>query len=354
VGFAAASLKMKKQVLKNRFLLLFLTISFAFLSIWANTLSINADPALLSPTDTSSAWVKYSGNPVLGGQYGTCFDISVLKEDPGYRMWVSWRPQHSIALVTSKDGLNFNGMPQAVLGPRASGWENDDVNRPVVIKLKDGYHMWYTGQADGHSAIGYAISPDGITWKRMSDKPVLSADVPWEKVAVMCPDVMWDARAKLYKMWYSGGEQYEPDAIGYATSPDGLNWAKFQSNPIFANDPTKSWEQHKVTACQVIHDGDWYYMFYIGFEDINHAQICLARSKDGITGWERNPNNPIVKTSVRGEVNDWDSSACYKPYAIYDGKQWLLWYNGRKDGFEQIGVVIHQGKDLGFGQPTGK
>jgi hypothetical protein len=30
-------------------------------------------------------------------------------------------------------------------------------------------------------------------------------------------------------------------------------------------------------------NGGWYYVFYIGFEDVDHAQICLARSRDGIT-----------------------------------------------------------------------
>ena len=40
-------------------------------------------------------------------------------------------------------------------------------------------------------------------------------------------------------MWYSGGEQNEPNAIGYATSPDGLTWTKHGSNPVFVPDPTK-------------------------------------------------------------------------------------------------------------------
>jgi hypothetical protein len=44
----------------------------------------------------------------------------------------------------------------------------------------------------------------------------------------------------------------------------------------------------------------------------------------------------------------WDSSAVYKPFAIYDGRQWLLWYNGRKNAVEQIGMAVHKGKDLGF------
>jgi len=38
----------------------------------------------------------------------------------------------------------------------------------------------------------------------------------------------------------------------------------------------------------------------------------------------------------------------YKPYAIYDGAKWLLWYNGRHGGLEQIGLALHPGEDLGF------
>jgi len=304
-----------------------------------------------SPTATAelssqnaSGWKKYSHNPVLGGKYGTCFDISVLREINRYRMWVSWRPKASIALVESSDGLHWSEPPQIALPPRPeTGWEKD-INRPVVIKLEDGYHMWYTGQTDGRSAIGYATSTDGLVWKRMSEQPVLRADQPWEKVAVMCPDVIWDAEARLYKMWYSGGEQYEPDAIGYATSPDGLTWTKATGNPVFKADPAVEWERHKVTACQVIQEDGWYVMFYIGFRDIDHAQIGVARSKDGLTHWERLAANPIV----RPDPGQWDHDACYKPYAIFDGSKWLLWYNGRHGGVEQIGVAIHEGRDLGF------
>ena len=289
-------------------------------------------------------WVKYEHNPVMGGKYGTCFDISVLKEGDTYRMWLSWRPKQSIALVESKDGLHWSEPPRIVLGPkRETGWE-DDINRPVVVKRNDGYHMWYTGQARGHSWIGYATSPDGVTWKRMSDKPVLSPEKPWEKVAVMCPHVVWDDQQHLFRMWYSGGEQYEPNAIGHATSADGLVWTKDAANPVFTPDPKIPWEKQRVTACQVERRGDWYYIFYIGFRDVDHAQIGLARSKDGLTNWQRNPANPIVRSGK----DDWDFDACYKPYAIFDGKKWLLWYNGRHGGLEQIGVVTHEGEDLGF------
>ncbi|PWU19581.1 MAG: hypothetical protein C5B50_06305 [Verrucomicrobia bacterium] len=280
-------------------------------------------------------------------------------------MWLSWRPKRSLALVESKDGFHWSEPPRLVLGPnKETGWE-DDINRPIVIKRSDGYHLWYTGQAKGHSSLGYATSSDGLNWNRMSSKAVLSADQPWEKVAVMCPHVLWDEHTRLFRLWYSGGEQNEPNAIGYATSPDGLHWKKHEANPIFKPDPNLTWEKHKVTACQVLRRGDWHLMFYIGFSDEAHAQIGLARSKDGITGWQRLSTNPIIGPSLPesrttssaftpeprtgpSATPDWDHDACYKPFAIYDGSKWLLWYNGRHAGVEQIGVAIHLGEDLGF------
>jgi predicted GH43/DUF377 family glycosyl hydrolase len=289
---------------------------------------------------SSSDWAKSPANPVLGGDLGTCFDACVLKEGKTYRMWFSWRPRKSIALSESVDGVHWSA-PEIVLGPNSkTDWE-EDINRPGVVKRADGYHMWYTGQARGRSWIGYATSKDGRAWNRESERPVLSADRAWEKAAVMCPDVMWEPRKKVFRMWYSGGEQYEPDAIGYAESADGIHWTK-NGDPIFQADPSRPWEQHKVTACNVVANHGWHYLFYIGFRDVDHAQIGLARSRDGVSAWERFAGNPIVRPTE----GSWDSDACYKPTVVRDGDHWLLWYNGRKGGVEQIGLAIHHGRDL--------
>ncbi len=298
--------------------------------------------------ETVAGWTKHEGNPVLGGDLGTCFDVSVLRDGGPFKMWFSWRPQKSIALTESEDGKHWSSPEIAVPFNRESRWE-DLVNRPVVIRRGDEYLMWYTGQTrtpQQSSKIGFARSLDGENWNKVSPDPVLVADDPWEKVALMCPHVIWDEEAGLFKMWYSGGEQYEPDAIGYATSRDGIKWDKHPNNPIFAPDRNYAWEYEKVTACQVVkHDG-WYYMFYIGFHDVHWAQIGVARSLDGISDWERHPQNPLIRTSQKG----WDRDACYKPFVIYDedNERWMLWYNGRKLSVEQIGLAIHEGEDLGF------
>jgi len=300
-------------------------------------------------TGTDAGWEKYAKSPVLGGELGTCFDVSVLYQDGAYRMYFSWRPQKCIAVCESIDGINWSAAKKCIT-PRSTGqgWE-DDLNRPAVL-FRDGvYHMWYTGQylpgeAEGTSHIFYSTSRSGVEFGRYRQTPVLYPREEWEKRALMCPDVMWDDDERLYKMWYSGGEQYEPNAIGYATSPDGVNWTKSAGNPIFKADPNTKWEQHKVAACHVSKIDSHYIMFYIGFHNEHYAQIGIARSTNGISNWQRHPKNPIIAPSP----GCWDAEACYKPYTIFDGRKWLLWYNGRNGVFEQIGLAFHDGYDLDF------
>lgn len=308
---------------------------------------MSAGPPSGSRSETSAGWVKSPHNPVLGGKLGTCFDVSLLEEAGRLRMWFSWRPRKSIALVESADGISWSE-PGIVLGPNdGSGWE-EQVNRPVVLRGPEGFHMWYTGQAGrgeaGRSGVGYATSADGMRWKRHGAGPVLSPEEPWEKCAVMCPHVIRDEDAGVFRMWYSGGEQYEPDAIGYAESPDGISWTKHAANPVFTADPGRAWEREKVAACQVLRHGGWHVMFYVGFETVHLARIGIARSPGGVTGWERHPANPIISP---GE-GTWDGEACYKPFALPDGERWRLWYNGRRGHVEQIGLAVHEGEDLGF------
>ncbi|MBV9267564.1 MAG: hypothetical protein JO061_15455 [Acidobacteriaceae bacterium] len=287
--------------------------------------------------------MKYDGNPVLGGALGTCFDVSVLRLTTTYRMWFSWRPKRSIAWTDSTDGIHWSEPAIALAPLPATGWELE-VNRPAVVYSNGLYRMWYTGQTATASAIGYAESTDGAHWERILPDPVLTPLPNWERPAVMAPGVLWDEAEHLYKMWYSGGQQYEPNAIGYATSPDGIRWTRASVQPVLRPELSRRWERNRVAGAQVIKLDGRYCAFYIGFETIHDAAIGLAVSKDGIHEWKRHPANPIIRRGSSG----WDRSSCYKPYAIFDGSRWLLWYNGRDGNLEQIGLAIHQGEDLGL------
>jgi len=311
-------------------------------------------PPLKDPTaETTGGWVKYAENPLptlAYSKFGTIFDITLVKEPTVFKMWVSWRTHECNGYTHSADGITWSD-PVCVLNPTNSGWE-DRINRPSVINHGGKYHMWYTGQGGGSSRIGYATSLDGLSWVRENGgKAVLTADGGWEKPSVMNPNVSWDEQESIYKMWYCGGEDYEPDAIGYATSKDGITWTKATGNPVFAKDPSNHWESVKVAGPQVIKD-PWgptgtkgYLLFYIGYRTVDSTSIGMAFSKDGLTNWTRYENNPIIRSSKN---NGFDASACYKPYALLVGNKWMLWYNGRNEAPEQIALATHDGADLGF------
>src|SRR5438874_6669030 len=74
----------------------------------------------------------------------------------------------------------------------------------------------------------------------------MSATLPWERYdAVMTPCVI-ELENDVLRMYYSGGESYEPDAIGVAHSYDGgVTWVK-HGDPIFYPDPLSLDDNYKV------------------------------------------------------------------------------------------------------------
>ena len=286
---------------------------------------------------------KFEKNPVFGsGEIGTVFDAYVSKQNKMLRMDFSYRGKKSCAVTFSIDGVSWSA-PVLTLTPNPeSGWE-DEVNRDCVLLIDGVYKMWYTGQANGHSWIGYAESRDGLVFERKQADPVLSFEEPWEGDSVMNPCVLYENG--VYRMWYSAGDTYEPNVLAYAESRDGIHWEKYFGNPIFTCDKKNVFEQDRIGGSQILKTEDMgYLMFYIGYEDIDTARICVAHSEDGIGGWERSPRNPLIEPTA----GEWDSEACYKPTVLWDEekKMWRLWYNGRTKTNEFIGLAECAVRDL--------
>ena len=290
-------------------------------------------------------FIKHFDRPVFGDEStGTVFDAYVWVDNGRYRMDFSWRTKMACAVTFSDDGIHWDEPIITLENNLCSGWE-DDINRNCVIKMDGIYKMWYTGQAHGHrnSYIGYAQSEDGIHFERISSEPVIIPEYPWENESVMNPCVIYDEGE--YKMWYSAGETYEPNVNAYATSLDGITWQKKKCNPVFVCNRQNEYEQNRVGGCQVLKTEDMgYVMFYIGYKDIDTACICIARSPDGFTRWERSSLNPIITPTLGG----WDADACYKPTALWNDAEgkWMLWYNGRTGNREYIGYASYDKRNL--------
>ena len=103
------------------------------------------------------------------------------------------------------------------------------------------YQLWYTGVADASAdgfSLGYAVSPDGTEWTPNEANPLLDEPedrAAWDADAMDGMQVVWDPATSQYVMLYQG---YNLDGdtdwgLGVAISPDGLDWKRIGSNPVF-------------------------------------------------------------------------------------------------------------------------
>ncbi|GIW11150.1 MAG: hypothetical protein KatS3mg061_2207 [Dehalococcoidia bacterium] len=161
---------------------------------------------------------------------------------------MSWRPVATMLdVVIARNAVGFfavNGNDNPGLGPPATfdwfrlynvtslGYDSFGVGAPSVIRESTGYTMWFTGLGDNPpqslQTIGYATSPDGIEWTKPFTLPVLAGEpLPNRDHGVSDPTVLKEG--PLYQLWYSGYQLVSGRRQGdiyYATSLDGVNWTR--------------------------------------------------------------------------------------------------------------------------------
>jgi hypothetical protein len=176
--------------------------------------------------------------------------------------------------------------------------------------------MWYEAVPDGNkSKVGYATSSDGKTWTKRGS--VLSPSEPWEggSNGEISPNTILIENG-VYKMWYHSFGNDQKRRIGYATSPNGINWTKHPT-PVLGLGSAGSFDDYFVTEPRVFNLGNGQYRMYYGAvrqsqQGIGVYRLMTATSSDGIN-WTK--QNQVI-------FGPYDSG-----YAIVrDGNQWHMWY----------------------------
>ena len=285
---------------------------------------------LYDPVNRNCTWTKYPYNPVLplGNGYGSTaiIDSAVIREADGtYTMWYS-ADSWQIACATSSDGINWRKLfPAPILTTDGSSWwETTYVRASTVTKESDNlYRMWYAGQNASNYRIGYATSTDGFNWTKYVSNPVLNFGLSWEATHVQMPSVLKDDDGS-YKMWYMGqGSNWQ---IGYATSPDEINWIKYNSgaSPVLTIGDSGDWDDYHVGAPFVMKESDGIYKMWYSGNDNPNWRIGYAYSSNGID-WTKYGTTSVLNL---GADTTWDDYGHYKPYVIREDGTYKMWFSG--------------------------
>ena len=289
----------------------------------------------------------------------------------------------------------------------ATGWESRALSRPWVLYDGSSFMMWYSGEDNlGTTTIGLATSTDGVSWSRYSGNPVLKVGAPgqWDSGSVNEAAVIRDGAQ--YKMWYSGALYFgngsiQKYQIGYATSSDGINWARYSGNPVLTTDGPVAWDDKWVWRPTVISTSSGYVMYFRGVSfGSPAAKAGVATSTDGMhwtkttvltmppgaSGWDAYSrsigslnlgnvmktgntyvmayssiktktsqseigaasstdginwapysDNPVITFGQSG----WDSNGVISPMMVAVGNQYLVYYHGLQlHGPTRIGLAI--------------
>ena len=113
-----------------------------------------------------------------------------------------------------------------------------------------------------------------------NDKSILEPELPWEQDCIEAPSVIRHG-GKLY-MFYAGAYNNAPQQIGVAVSGDGVHWKRLSDKPLLTDGPPGSWNDSESGHPGIFQYGDRTFLFFQGNAD--HGKTwTLAATEIGWT-----------------------------------------------------------------------
>ena len=203
---------------------------YLFYTGWNLTVSVPFNNSIGIAEYRDGAFHRLGDGPVMTRTLRepySCASPFVIHENGRFRMWYAsmdrWqeepsgvRHHYNIKYCESADGTNWSRQGVVAIDYEKPG--EYAFGRPFVLREGGGYKMWYSFRGDSYR-IGYATSPDGMTWERQDERAGIDVSpAGWDSEMIEYPWV-FDAAGKRYMLYNGNG--YGKTGIGLAVWEEG-------------------------------------------------------------------------------------------------------------------------------------
>ncbi len=298
---------------------------------------------------------KYRSNPVViegsGGAWddeGLSDPCVVFAKGKFYLYYTGFDgTDYAIGLARSDDAMGFAKYGSAAVLTKGTGYDGTAVREPSVI-FEDGiFKMWYTAINGATQSIAYATSKDGLSWAKYGSNPVLSKPSSgWGSVEFGDPCVI--KVDGVYMMYLSGSSVLNSKLMGIATSGDGTIWTLSSSNPLVSKATSPDFGQQEICDVAVVKDGPLFRMYFSGRNSaIAVYKIGYGESFDGLD-WDLHES---VFLDV-GSSGTFDDTQTMSPGVLYDDGNIYMVYNGDDSTDQELGLATYKTWIVNAGLPT--
>jgi len=244
----------------------------------------------------------------------------------------NWRILYTTISADNKEGERKLVID---LGPTGS-LDSAHAFSASVLKVKNGYVMYYGGNDGSNWRILRAISADGINWIKQGLCLNLGSAGTFDSVHMVYPYILKDEN--LYKLWYTAYDARGHWRIGYADSQDGIIFKNRRM--VLDVGAMGSLDAEHVHTPVVIKQGSIYTMFYAGFGGTPAAwRILRATSMDGLN-WSRQGLALDL-----GQAGEFDSANLLPGSIIYSGGLFKMWYWAQGTNWRILYAISKNGID---------
>jgi hypothetical protein len=179
----------------------------------------------------------------------------------------------------------YSSEPVVSYSQNSSDWDGRYTDPGAVFYHDGQFHMFRNGfQAWPASVqIGYLTSPDGLTWTEVTEDPVLRTDdVSFAEVAALASSALVDENGTWVLFFYTWNEGVPPmGEIGRATAESPTGPWSVDPEPILTLGSEGSWDSSHISTPSVLRTEQGYIMYYAGLGFDGEA-IGMATSPDGV------------------------------------------------------------------------